>query len=215
MQDYIEQRIFRLEGLLGAKVNRSKATDPAPKTPRQDIFYGSLYFAGYNLGDISSQVGIPVFSQDGLKWIQERTGESRLFEGVYSRPGSECPYKTTAAARGEMGIALPPMGIALSSFNVYCASPLSRVFPMIDRESFLETIRQAYEVNGAHSAGEYLAARTCVLAFLATVALLEPNRLNISFAESSAFALEAHDSLIHAVAASPIQGLQAALALVS
>ena len=207
---------------------------PGNNQYRQDIAYGGLHFAGFNLGDISSLSGIPIFSGEGLKWIAERTGETSLFEGVYDTP-QDHPSQGISDQSYVMGgqlqqpdrfrsptlLPLPPKTSAQRLLQIYRSSPLRRIFPAVDIHTFEETIDRAYLFDGTDGAAAganaliNLSARACVFAFASFLSVLEMDQMPVDCAKAESYAAEAQDLLFHVIAQSTVEGLQAAVMLVS
>ncbi|KAH8892163.1 hypothetical protein GQ53DRAFT_863939 [Thozetella sp. PMI_491] len=234
-----ESRLARLEALLatgkvGSSCSLQKVDgfqhkpNPKPQTLRyepteteklttkpwkQGIFYGSLHFAGCNLGEVSSVVGIPVFSDEGLQWIEKRTGSSNLFKAVYRRPSRDETRSDRILARREASTSLPLKSTVLSCFAVFRSSPLRRIFPVVDPQEFEAAIHHAYEASDGNGSAFSLGAQTCVFAFLSIFSLLEHESAQIDFSEAEAFAYEAQKSLVHILVDPTLEGLEAALML--
>lgn len=138
--------------------------------PLPGASFGKLHFAGYYLGEISSYSGIPLFSSAGQSWIQSRTGETGTFPKLVTLPWQNQHYAHEALFSAASAIALPDRSIVEDYyFTVYCSTPLSSVFPVVDLESFNATIELAYDKISPGST----AARACVFSFLSVMPLFE------------------------------------------
>ncbi|VUC37301.1 unnamed protein product [Clonostachys rosea] len=226
LQDEIEERLERLESLLQG-LRRTDRGDPSPPAEINDkilsksqppshggIFYGSLYFAGCHLGDISSRNGIPIFSDEGRKWVQDRTGEIAALERGHE-PSS---LDLDAALNGLNNLALlggqnaalllPTKTTAQCCLDIFRASTLQLVFPVVDLNTFQDTIDRAYEETT-----ESTRAMVCVLAFISFLSLLEPQKTAELLPNAEIYATKAQQMLLLTMAEPTIEGLQAALLL--
>jgi hypothetical protein len=180
--------------------------------PRQGLFYSTaMHFAGFDLGDETAQIGIPTFCKDGLRWIQDKTGASNLFEDVCQARGLHYQKIQPALNNPNNVMLMPSKAVADLCLQVFSTSDLRRVFPLVNINAFKGTISEAYDF-GRRSVS--LRAQACVQAFAAVLALLEPERISISTSEAEIYSCAAEGSLVEVLAQPSIEGLQASLMLV-
>ncbi|KAH7316979.1 hypothetical protein B0I35DRAFT_434347 [Stachybotrys elegans] len=236
-QEQTEQRIARLKVLLDFKtyVSSSRSLDsgingaPSEATnssdsrdsvelyqvlsgmPRQGIFYSNtMHFAGFDIDDITAQVGIPVFCKDGLRWIQDKAGASKLFEDMYKTRYQQHQAAPPLVSQPGEAMKMPPKSIASLCLQIFSTSPLRRVFPVINITDFKTTLEQAYDF-GKRSIS--LPAQACIQSFTALVTLLEPGKIPLTSTETELYSHEAQVSLIEILVQLRVEGLQAALML--
>jgi hypothetical protein len=218
---------------------------PVNPVATDGVFYGRLWFAGHDLGDISSNSGIPVFSDDGLQWIRERTGEPRPFatlERYFRRPWADQMYAPAAVAAAAARMSqspgtttssaspparppdaprdprtqLPSKALTERYFSIFCASPLRLIFPMVDEVLFRHTIDLAYEPSVEIPPPiEVVGARCSVLAFLSILTLLESEQTAALPVNADQCAALVQDSLLAVINQPTVDGLRAAYMLVS
>lgn len=170
---------------------------------------------GRDLGTISSQTGIPVFSTEVLRWIQSRTGAESVFNKVYQSTIGEWEASDLFFSWSHVDKALPAKDIAMSCLAVFYSSQLKRIFPLVDVTMFEKTIYQAYDATACDSLAAQQSTRTCVLAFMAALFIMETDKVPLSFEQASRYAMLARSSLLDCMTEPSINGLQAALMLVS
>lgn len=216
-----------MESLLQG-LRRTDRGDPSPPAENGDkfpsksqppshggIFYGSLYFAGCHLGDVSSRNGIPIFSDEGRKWVQDRTGETAALEGGQELSEMDLDFAQNklsdlAILGGHNSAApLPTKATAQSCLDIFRASTLQVVFPVVDLSTFQDTIDRAYEETA-----ESTRAMVCVLSFISFLSLLEPQKTAELLPDVEMYATKAQQLLLLTMAEPTVEGLQAALLLV-
>lgn len=183
------------------------------------INYGNLHFAGYDLGDISSCHGIPIFSDSARRWIEEKTGDCHAFTQTYDtlwqgRASLTSPIKS-AKINHDMSSPLPPQETVDHCFAIFYHSPLQWVFPIVNCDTFPQTTKRAYAID---TGGPQLAdqsARVFVLSFVAALSLLEPELTATISLDAEFSATIAERSLLSISAHPTIEVLQSALMLVS
>ncbi|KAI9151305.1 putative epoxide hydrolase [Paramyrothecium foliicola] len=237
VQAQIEHRIARLEDLLGADaLNLHKLSIPISDTgvfnrvaklvvhespegpiktlsalPKRGIFYSTtMHFAGFDLGDLTAQIGIPQFCKDGLQWIQDKTGADALFREFYQVEGLSCPATEAPSLQPRNNTRMPSKSIADDCLHVFSSSPLRKVFPVVDIDDFQATINHAYDSGNPSRA---LRAKACIQAFSAFVTVLEPDKTPLKLSDAGACIHDARGSLIDSLAEPSVEGLQAALML--
>jgi hypothetical protein len=170
---------------------------------------------GRDLGTISSQTGIPVFSEEGLRWIQLRTGAERLFNRVYKSSIGDWEDSDLFFSWSHIDKALPVKDTAVSCLTIFRSSHLRRIFPLVDVTTFEKTIYQAHDATACDNLAAHQGARTCVLAFMAALFIIETEKAPFGFEQASKYAMLARSSLLDCMTEPTIHGLQAALMLVS
>lgn len=212
----MEQRLERLERLVGPRIRQTREMQ-TPEGTRRDPStrdggsYGMLNIPGYDLGIISSHGGIPVFSSLALRWIQERTGDPNAFKAAYSAHASD---SSAPPVRYRPGPELPSRTAVESCLALFSSSPLRLVWPVVDIDSFQQTIQLAYTSPETRLL-EVRIAKLCVLVFVAFLSVLEPVHTSVVSLDPKACAKQARDSLLSVLDQPTVEGLQAAITLVS
>lgn len=130
---------------------------------------GSLHFAGKSLGTINSNTGIPIFSEQGQRWISSRTGETAPLDriGTLSRSWHS---STPMSMISTQTVELPDRHLVERYVELYQRSFASHVFPVVDPIRFRGTIATAYahiSQTAIPSTYQELSAQACIYAFLA------------------------------------------------
>lgn len=150
---------------------------PAPSSSTNSFpgaSYGKLHFAGFQLGDINSVQGIPLFSSEGCEWIQERTDVRPSFPSLGAVPlwqNQQDVANGVAIANGVViapssTLGMPDRNIAEAYFELFKNSSLNHVFPVVYIPTFHETIALAYSQPITTQFVDVLEAQACVLSFI-------------------------------------------------
>ncbi|KAL1962343.1 hypothetical protein VTN77DRAFT_9756 [Rasamsonia byssochlamydoides] len=231
---HLAERIERIEKLLTSNLTPEAGTRPpthqhtiaaaqvSPPVIKQHPFgpcFGKLHFAGYNLGEISSHNGIPLFSSEGQKWVQSRTGERATFEKLcaFGPPWQNQHRFYTASIPAEFhrlqgSVQLPDRKIVEEYLSTYRSSIFRLVFPFIDPILFQETLRLAYEPRQAPMSVGSASAKSCVYAFLAVASLFNLDGAT-QLVDSEACSVKAQCFTPQLVQETTIDGLQSAIML--
>jgi hypothetical protein len=123
---------------------------------------------------------MPLFNEEGRRWISLRTGEEVSFQKFDS-----CSYQHTMphhfltpkhyATAADL-CELPNRSLMDTIFNLFIHSALSMVFPLVDRKLFLETMNLAYDSKSDPVSIEAISAKACVLAFVSVSCLFFRSR---------------------------------------
>lgn len=238
----LSRRLERLENILAVKVSQTtvryetsaedgqgttaadspaflgtsagRLCDQSPEVETSIGTFGKLHFAGHQLGEISSCHGVPLFSPDGRKWIQSRTGQNASFPrlGVPLWHNQQHRHDTISSPASNLD--LPDRKLTEEYLSLFCSAAISHVFPVVDVELFSQTIAAAYEPFGARSAGIHARAKACVFSFLAIVSIMVPAAEAIPV-DSDACALKAQYLLPHILIDASLDALQVAMMQVS
>jgi hypothetical protein len=194
--------------------SRANAAKPGLQRSTETIFYGGFYFAGCDLGDISSHDGIPIFSDRARRWIELLAGTEAFSNG--KDPGEEVKsapiYDRITATKS--WDALPPRSQIETCFAIYQGSLVRLVFPVLDPILFHRTIDLAYEPDPYCRGTDIVNAKVCILAFVALVSVLEPEKIQSLSGHAASCALMAEQLLLSALSEPTINGLQASIMLV-
>lgn len=178
----------------------------------------SIYFAGVNLGEISSYSGIPFFSAEGQQWISSRTGQT-LGKICLSGPpwqsakDADTGLSTTPYPPPGSNFGLPSRDHAEECLSKFATSKFRLVFPVVDPVLFQHTLDVAYAEHAGPPSFQVTSAKTCVLAFLSMVALIY-KELDISKPlDGHALAQTAKNLRPQVLYDTSIEGLQAILML--
>jgi hypothetical protein len=173
--------------------------------------FGKLYFAGHNLGELSSYNSVPKFSDEGQNWIRERTGVDARFEQIsdFSPPQQmrdfEYAEKPHDARTSLDATSLPEKSVVEHCISVYNSSILRLIFPIIDVFLFSETLNRAYGSVYQDSYG----AVACIWAFLSVVPIFAFNDLGSPLIDNEVSALKARIFMSRIMDDNTIDGLQA------
>lgn len=142
-----------------------------------------IQLVGYKLGDVSLSNGIPLFSREGQRWIESRTGQKDVtFDGVRAHG---LPWQNQRPVwpalfphdnqPGREPIRLPAQGDLQCYYDTHMNSPVRRIFPVVDPVLFPAIVRKAYHNDGDLSHPN-LAAKAFVFSFLAFASLFEHDK---------------------------------------
>ncbi|KAI1855206.1 hypothetical protein JX265_006652 [Neoarthrinium moseri] len=216
-ENNLSERIGRLEQLLAEKVTNlspepseqasdfqddlslplshagstpGSASEAAPSDQLATGNFGKLHFAGHHLGEISSQVGIPLFSADGQKWLQSRTGERAAFP-VLAAPLWHNQHRTHQDIILPLThFDLPDRQVTEEYLSIFSSSHIRYVFPIVDAVLFRHTIDAAYSTSGNVSFLETTKSKSCIFSFLAVASLMS-GKLDATPIDSEACAVKA------------------------
>lgn len=162
-------------------------THPRPPTPpstllspptlgghHQSDSTGKFHFAGYEIGSISSRYGLPLFSSNGRRWIESRTGQAAVFPTFGTHDKHRPLYGDAATAMLLPRAPLPAREAVEELLATYCSHNIWRVFPIVDPALFRGTIAAAYRPEGQLDASHQAEARMCVLSFLCVASIFVP-----------------------------------------
>lgn len=131
---------------------------------------GVIHSAGREIGMINLATGLPLFSAEGQKWIQARSGRL-LSKSKFALDTVERNDRSSAVSSSEpseMGsfnrLTLPDQSIVEQCAESYQKSVFRGVLPVLDSILFKETIRWAY--MSSNDSPKITGARTCIFAFL-------------------------------------------------
>lgn len=154
-----------------------------------------MHFAGRNLGHASSLFGIPIVSDEGRRWFEERTGEVvaqtpedgydlRTLGKLPQSPSSSVSSGGHLAASQLHGnkrwrengksVNIPPRALTERMFLIYDSVPLRSVFSVAHKSLFLETIDRAYNHAGESRYG-VASARAAIFSFIALFTIFCPH----------------------------------------
>lgn len=122
----------------------SEDNSPLPHPPR-NVDNNGLHFAGQRLGSLSCFFGIPIFSEDGRRWVRGRTGDDFAFvpDHLHTLVFQDSQLSNTTTAPAEDYL-LPDRQKVARYITAYQNSPLADVFPIIVPDEFQHTIATAY-----------------------------------------------------------------------
>ncbi|KAL1960695.1 hypothetical protein VTO42DRAFT_6525 [Malbranchea cinnamomea] len=195
----LSQRVERIEKLLAERLAPPETgtapvhyagshvpTNPTVIHPNPGVFpqanrpyFGQVHFAGLRIGDINSCHGVPLFSPEGARWVQSRTGQEVNLERICPFSGllwqSQQPFYLSTGSKDLMmsGTAgLPDVRLVKEYVSTYGRSFIRAVFPFIDPVLFEDTIRLAYQPPaGSQAPHGTISAKACVCSFIAIAAL--------------------------------------------
>ncbi|KAK9241934.1 hypothetical protein V1506DRAFT_131406 [Lipomyces tetrasporus] len=194
-------RSSRDPGIIESNSSFGTPTNLAPVPRSFCPLSGTLHFAGFRLGEISSYTGIPLFSLDGQQWVQSRTGQTVTFEKLcaFGPPWQKLRFldrnslsRNLQALQGVVN--LPNRDIVEECVLTYSSSILRFVFPVIDTVLFNETIKLAYQPENNNGTG-VASAKACIYSFLAFASMFNRHSSTSPALDGEVCALKA-DSLL-------------------
>lgn len=135
---------------------------------------GKFHFAGYEIGSISPRYGLPLFSSNGRRWIEARTGQVAVFPAFDAHSQHRPLYGDAATAVLLPRAQLPAQEAVEEYLSTYCRHHIWLVFPVVDPVLFRHTIAAAYQPEGQLDASHQAEARICVLSFLCVASIFLP-----------------------------------------
>ena len=136
---------------------------------------GKFHFAGYEIGFICPRNGLPMFSSNGRRWIEARTGQAPAFPTFDAYDKHHLLYGDAASTMLVPRAQLPAREAAEERLASYCNNHIWLVFPMVDPVLFKRTIAAAYQPEGQLDASYQAEARLCVLSFLCVSSIFLPS----------------------------------------
>lgn len=131
--------------------------------------------SGQKFAAICDQNGIPRFTPLGEKYIYAQTGQWPHFhnESTFAFESSgqaSSGVSNQYSPRGQLNRApadqLPEKWITNTLFDLFLQSEFRLAFPLVDRDLFKDTIRQAYDSPETNPTIEEISSKACVFAFL-------------------------------------------------
>lgn len=172
------------------------------------VHFGKLHFAGLALGNISSYNGVPLFSNQGQRWIHFCTGQDAAFPTP--------PDDLSVIEQAEVDdFSLPSRAVVEEYLSLFRSSHLKLEFPVVDSVMFQDTIQLAYGSFTGNASQDSSIARACIFAFLSVMALFDGRRLPVTpRVDGDACAMKARHLLSPVPQALGLVTLQTALMLV-
>ncbi|KFX97510.1 hypothetical protein V490_02757 [Pseudogymnoascus sp. VKM F-3557] len=182
----LSERIERIEKLLSEKSVPDESRRDNSKqyttitqigtriTPLVSASLGNLHFAGFKLREINSWSSILLFLPEGQEWIKSRTGQTVALEKLYASGPPWQNQRSIYMHDMELlqdSVQLPDRGVIEKLARGYRSHILSRVFPIIDKVLFEDTLNLAYNQGGFQPIG-HASAKACIYAFLAFIGIL-------------------------------------------
>lgn len=131
--------------------------------------------SGQKFAAICDQNGIPHFTPLGEKYIYAQTGQwphfnnesTFAFESTSQAPsGALNQHSPRGQSKRAPADRLPEKWVTNTLFDLFLQSEFRLAFPVVDRDLFPETIRQAYESPDTNPTIEEISSKACVFAFL-------------------------------------------------
>ncbi|ETS79026.1 hypothetical protein PFICI_08879 [Pestalotiopsis fici W106-1] len=136
--------------------NSANLDTPSPGRKRD------FYFAGVLLGEVCTHSGLPYFSPNGIRWIQQQTGEMPSFP--QPPQAHETGMQDNLVSSQPTDIQLPPRRSVEEYVSMFCKTSIGLVFPVLEPTSFWHTLGLAYgESQGSWQ--QIQCAKACVLSF--------------------------------------------------
>jgi hypothetical protein len=138
---------------------------------------GQVWVSGQKFAAICSRNGIPHFTSLGEKYIYSQTGQWPHFHNESTFAFSEVTGQASSGTLAQKSLKgqakqsqpdkLPEKWVAQALLDAFFKADFRLVFPIVDRELFEETIRQAYDAPDTNPTIEEIGSKACVFAFLA------------------------------------------------
>ncbi|KAB8255043.1 hypothetical protein BDV32DRAFT_154633 [Aspergillus pseudonomiae] len=138
-----------------------------------------IHFAGWKIGNIAPQVGVPSLLPEGLRWIESRTGTVIPLPNLCHAPWEKPPLSSTPPdLDGVHEVVSTPSGLPARTvlkryLDVYTSSAIHAIFPVINSSLFYQTIRAAYSPPSHDTKVHSPSSRACIFAFLALISSLD------------------------------------------
>ncbi|EXA32071.1 hypothetical protein FOVG_16647 [Fusarium oxysporum f. sp. pisi HDV247] len=199
----------------------SHESPPIPQIPSpaggftSAVSYGQIHYGGCHFGHLSQHDGMPLLTEEGMKWISSKTEAEVMFEPGsrhFSNPAPSPAYHdyNNPADLHE----LPDRSIAEKIFDVFFHSSFSLVFPLVDRILFKDTIDLAYQPHGGESPSlEQVSAKVCVLAFASIIKLFQGPLAEMPYVDTDLCATKTRYLLTNVLEGASIANLQATFML--
>lgn len=147
---------------------RHAVGDSRPNSPCHVNSPGPLYSATKNLGPHWFFNGVPIFSDEGERWVSARTGQQvkwSEYRTPFYRPASlAVPHLHESDPDLQ---SLMDRSTAYGVLQLFFSNYVPHTFPAIDPVLFETTLETAYDiVDDPLSSPTHIAARACVLASL-------------------------------------------------
>lgn len=166
---------------------------------------------------MSHQNGIPILSEEGKQWISLRTGEEVSFKRFETDAHHQVtPYWLSLQqhTKSDDQYELPDQCVVTRIFDIYIHSAFSKVFPLVDRQLFPETISLAYRPRTQSMSVECVSAKACVLAFVSCICLFRGGYTEFPPLDLEKCAVQARYLLSYTAETPSLSTLQAVLMLV-
>jgi hypothetical protein len=130
--------------------------------------------SGQKFAAVCDPNGIPRFTPLGERYIYAQTGlwphfhnESTFaFESTGQASSGALNQRSSRQSKRAPANHLPERWVTNSLFDLFLQSEFRLAFPLVDRDLFRETIRQAYESPDTNPTVEEISSKACVFAFL-------------------------------------------------
>lgn len=169
-----------------------------------------FHFAGYEIGSICPRNGLPMFSSNGRRWIESRTGQAPGFPTFDAHDTHRPLYGDAASTMILLRAQLPAREAVEERLTTYCSNHIWLVFPLVDPVLFRSIIAAAYQPEGQLDASYQAEARMCVLSFLCVASIFVPS-LGVSPGLIEAYTLQVQSWAPQMFAASSVHLLQICL----
>ncbi|KAE8362147.1 hypothetical protein BDV27DRAFT_166408 [Aspergillus caelatus] len=188
-QDSSSQRISLIDRIRRIDERRAEAGVMERPPEKQPIHLEQAYpllpspriihFAGWKIGNIAPQIGVPSLLPEGLRWIESRTGIVIPLPNLCHAPWEKPPLSSMSpdldgvhdAASTPSG--LPARTVLKRYLDVYASSAIHTIFPVINSSLFSQTIRAAYLLPEHNKKAHCPSSRACIFAFLALISSLD------------------------------------------
>ncbi|KAJ5995565.1 hypothetical protein N7481_002542 [Penicillium waksmanii] len=158
--------------------------------------------------------GIPIFSEEGIKWLSTRTDQNVNW-AEFLIPMTDPSPLSLIESPGEI-CHLPDQDETRRTLNGLFESPFRLTFPVIDESLFESTMQIAYDpVDKNMASATQLAARACILAALSITASSIESHQRTQNIDAEMCAAKAQIILVNLAETTNLDTLQAIILLVS
>jgi hypothetical protein len=158
--------------------------------------------------------GIPILSEEGIKWLSTRTDQNVKWD-EFLIPITDPSPLSLIESPGDI-CHLPDQDGTRRTLNGFFESPFRLTFPVIDEALFETTMQIAYDPVDRYKASvTQLAARACVLAVLSITAWSTESHHSTQNIDTEMCAVKAQIILVNLAENISLDTLQAIILLVS
>ncbi|KAL4878183.1 hypothetical protein BJY04DRAFT_209408 [Aspergillus karnatakaensis] len=195
-----------------SKSDGSPYPTPGPQPVAPVGFGSNMCFAGQSLGSIGGFNGLPVFSEGGIEWIKQRTGEDVSLDQYRTGALGYAASHPVDVPSEEPPI-LPELYTLRALVAKFKTSIYFQMFPVINSTCFDYTILAAYGNEVSDISPCIPSAKACVFGFMALTSFLAGSSQEGAIMNMDKYCRAAQDLLPEVYQSVTLDGLQAILML--
>ncbi|PVI07407.1 hypothetical protein DM02DRAFT_608957 [Periconia macrospinosa] len=216
-------RVDRLEKLLVQSLSQNGTSASPPdvtpdssfshESPENDQIFalssrieefriGQFPHAAWRLGAVNPCNGIPIFSEEGQRWMSQQTGDEAStkriceFSKRWHQQARSAWSMLPSRAMTNLPNQLPPRHLVEEYLDLYHRSYACHAFPVVDPLLFRGTINVAYRESSSSTDARIAIAQACIYAFLAFVACIHLDDDKPRPFDMEEYAQQAHIKLV-------------------